>query len=141
MKYLLVFLLGFAVGAYLFKYHLPFAQTPAALVGDSVNDHLQAWHLTPEDIRHDLGQTGEVVRTQATRVGDKISDARVTAVIKSKYVLDRDLSALEIHVETHDGYVALSGTAASPGLIGRAIALALDTDGVTNVTSKLAIAP
>jgi hypothetical protein len=141
MKYLLVFLLGFAVGAYLFKYHLPYSQAPAALVGDSVNDHLQAWHLTPEDIRHDLGQTGEVVRNKANQMGEKISDARVTAVIKSKYVLDRDLSSLEIHVETHDGYVALSGSAASPALIGRAIALALDTDGVKTVRSKLTIAP
>jgi hypothetical protein len=141
MKYLLVFLVGFAAGAYVFRYHAPAIAESGSTARDSLNSHLQQWRLTPDDIRHDLSQTGEVVRTQAARAGDKISDARITAVIKSKYVLDRDLSALDIHVETHGGYVALSGTAASAELIGRALALALDTDGVTNVTAKLTIAP
>jgi len=140
MKYLLVFLLGFALGAYVFRYHSPAAAADLTTARTAVDDHLQQWRLTPDDIRSDLSQTGEVVRTQSARVGGKISDARITAVIKSKYVLDRDLSALDIHVDTHDGYVTLTGTAASAALIGRAVALALDTDGVTNVTAKLAIA-
>jgi len=58
-------------------------------------------------------------------------------VIKAKYVLDKDLSALDIHVESQDGLVTLTGQVASAAAIGKAVVLALDTAGVHNVTAKL----
>jgi osmotically-inducible protein OsmY len=117
------------------------ARDTAHDVKDAVNDKLTAWHLTSDDIKNDIAKTGQVVRTKAQAVGEKISDARIVAVIKAKYVLDRDLSAIDIGVDSQDGEVALGGTVASPELIGQAIALALDTDGVRGVTSKITVAP
>ncbi|HTQ31834.1 MAG TPA: BON domain-containing protein [Opitutaceae bacterium] len=107
--------------------------------GDAISDKLAQWHLTPDDIKKDLAQTGEVVRTKAQSAGEKIDDARIVTVVKAKFVLDRDLSALDIHVESRNGAVTLGGTVAAPGLIGKAIVLTLDTDGVRSVDSKLRV--
>ncbi len=110
-------------------------------VKDAVTGKLEDWHLTPEEIKADLARTGEVVRTKARAAGETIADARIVAVIKAKYVLDRDLSALDLSVSAHAGEVTLTGGVATPELIGRAIQLALDTAGVNRVTSKLTVPP
>jgi len=117
------------------------AQNPPGSMRAEVADKIQQWHLTPDDIRNDLARTGEVVRENAHVAGDKISDARIVTVIKAKYVLDRDLSAHDIHVDVADGRVSLSGTVPTADLIGKAVMLALDTSGVENVSAKLVVAP
>ncbi len=146
MKYLIILVLGVALGIYVDRYQLrwpeltrPVSSEHGAAVRDGLDDKLHQWRLTPDDIRQDLARTGQVVRNQASNVGEKMSDARIVAVVKSKYILDRDLSAVEIHVSAHDGRVALEGTVDTPDLVGRAVALALDTGGVSGVDSKLVI--
>ena len=109
------------------------AKNGATQARDAIADKLVEWHLTSDDIRQDLARTGQVVRSKAAIAGEKIADARIVTVIKSKYVLDRDLSAIDINVDCKDGEVTLRGTVASAGLIGRAIGLALDTHGVERV--------
>ena len=116
------------------------AKDTATDVKDDINEKLTEWHLTPDDIKNDLAKTGQIVRTKAQAVGGKIADARIVTVVKAKYVMDRDLSAIDISVDSQDGEVALGGTVASPDLIGKAIVLALDTDGVRGVTSKISVA-
>ena len=111
--------------------------------GDVIQAKLQAWHLTGEDIQNELTRTGKVVRRQVgdfgAAVADAASDARITGQVKTKFALDRDLSAWKLSVSTKDGHVTLSGTVANHALIGRAIMLALDTDGVREVTSGLQV--
>ena len=95
--------------------------------------------LAPKDIKDELAQTGRVVRSKARVVGDRMDDARIVAVIKGKYVVDNNLSALAISVECQEGEVKLTGSATSPENIGRAITLALETSGVHNVVSQLVV--
>ncbi len=97
------------------------------------------WRLHPDEIKRDLEQKGEVVRAKTRQASEKIADARITAMVKAKYVLDRDLSALDISVDTQDGNVTLTGQVASPDLVARATELALDTEGVRNVTARLRV--
>ena len=113
----------------------------ALIMKDSLSDKLQDWHLTSDDIKADLEKTGEVVRSKAAAAGDRIGDARIVTVVKAKYVLDRDLSALDLNIDCRDGEVVLNGVVATPGLIGRATALALETDGVRRVTSHVKVKP
>lgn len=112
---------------------------------DAVADKLVEWKLTPSDIKDDLAKTGRVVRDKTLAAGEKVGgaldNARLVTVINGKYVSDSDLSALKINVDATDGVVTLKGTVASAELIGRAIALALHTEGVTQVISLLTIAP
>ena len=60
-------------------------------------------------------------------------------VINGKLLATSDLSAFKINVDADKGVVTLKGTVKSVDLIGRAIELALDTDGVTQVVSLLTV--
>ncbi len=115
-------------------------QSAAALKG-SVGLKLQEWHLTPEEIKADLQKTGEVVRSNAVAAGGTLNDARIVAQINARLVLDDELSARAIYVDCSGGKVTLRGTVHSETQLGRAVALALDTSGVANVTSKLTVKP
>jgi osmotically-inducible protein OsmY len=115
-------------------------KTAAVNMKDSVADKLEEWHLTPADIQADLAKTGQIVRQKTATMGTAITDARILSVIKAKFVLDADLSALAINVDVSNHDVVLKGHVTSPDLIGKAIALALDTEGVITVTSDLTVA-
>jgi osmotically-inducible protein OsmY len=112
---------------------------------DHLSDKLSDWHLSGSDIRDDLQRTGQVVRSKAEAAGSSIAsataNARIIAVIKAKYTLDKELSARTIDVSVDTGVVTLKGTAPSEALIGKAVAFALDTDGVNQVKSTLTVQP
>lgn len=84
-------------------------------------------------------EDGEVVRARARAAGEQINDLRIVATIKAKYILDRDLSATDIHVQSKNGQVSLNGTVSAPEFVGKATALALDTEGVSNVTARISV--
>ncbi|MCA1793685.1 MAG: BON domain-containing protein [Desulfotignum sp.] len=114
---------------------------------ETVNQILQAkldaWELRPEDIRQELEEQGEVVRHKARDVGEWVSDqardTQATAAIKAKLADDPDLSVFSISVSTTDGMVTLSGTVPSPEMLGKAMALALETENVREVVSTLEV--
>ena len=112
---------------------------------DAAQNELRVLHLRPEDIKDELARTGQVVRRAAKDAGhavaDATADARITAAIKAKLLASRDLSALNISVNTTAGVVTMSGTVASSDLIGKAIVLAMETDGVREVVSTLQVKP
>jgi len=102
---------------------------------------LEAWHLTSGDIEKELTQSGKVVRRQMSDFGSAITDvagdAAITGKIKAKFALDKDLSVFGIGVTTTDGRVTLSGNVTASKQISRAIMVALETDGVREVSSTL----
>ena len=53
----------------------------------------------------------------------------------------RDLSALNISVNTTEGVVTMSGTVQAPEDISKAMLLAMETDGVREVISTLQVKP
>lgn len=92
-----------------------------------------------ERTRETAAETKEHALSTARNVGEGLGDAGIVALIKGKYVIDRDLSALAIGVECVHGHVTLTGSAESPALIARAADVARQTKGVTGVTSKLTV--
>lgn len=58
-------------------------------------------------------------------------------MIQGKLQADSDTAKAMIQVEAKSGEVTLKGSADSASQIGRAIALALDTQGVTKVSSEV----
>lgn len=120
-------------------------ETAAKSARDAATNELQVLHLRPEDIKDELGRTGQVVRRVAAEAGhaiaDATADARTTAAIKAKLLASRDLSALNISVNTTTGVVTLSGAVASPEHISKAILLAMETSGVREVVSTLQVKP
>ena len=118
-------------------------QGAAESAGHTIEQKITELHLTPQDIKGELARTGEVVRRKAQQAGQAISsataDARITTAIKAKLLTTRDLPGLEISVNTTDGIVTLSGAVSSVQQIGKAMALAMDTDGVRQVISTLQV--
>ena len=114
-------------------------------VRTNAQDKIRDLHLRPDDIKEELARTGQVVRREAAQAGralaDATADARITTAIKTKLVASRDLSALNISVNTTAGVVTLSGTVSSSENIGKAILLAMETSGVREVVSTLQVKP
>lgn len=120
-------------------------QEAASDAAAALKAKLERWNLEPSDIESDLKNSGRIVREKTLAAGEKIGGAldntRLVAVINGKYVADRDLSAAKINVDANSGVVTLTGAVSSLELAGRAVALALDTSGVTQVIGLLKVDP
>jgi len=157
MKTFLGFIVGLLIGAaamwayqtnrqntYLVsaRNHVDQAATSA---GNAIDDERRKFHLDTDDIKDELAKTGRVIRDKAQEVGHKISDAtadaRITAEIKGKMVADQGLSSMSISVNTTAGVVTLSGSVKNVDDIGKAMYVALNTDGVSQVISTLQVKP
>ena len=157
MKTIIVLLFGIAVGAAAVWFYSTYRDDPrmksagqkvenaVKTTGDAAQEKIHALHLRPEDIKDELARTGLIVRHAASDAGqaiaDATADARVTGAIKAKLVASRDLSALNISVNTTAGVVTLSGYVTSPEDISKAILLAMESDGVSKVISTLQVKP
>lgn len=112
---------------------------------DAFRAKLDTLGLHDDQITNELARTGKIFRSKAQAVGtavaDAASDARAVTEIKAKYAVDSTLSMWSISVACSQGHVTLSGTVSSPGDIGRAVAIAMDADGVQDVTSTLTVKP
>ena len=115
----------------------------AGRLKEAIHEKLKDFSLRSDDIKEELSRTGKVIRQLARDLGATVAevtaDARVTGAIKAKLVADADLSALSISVNTTYGVVTLSGTVATYDEIGKAMLLALETEGVREVISTLQI--
>jgi hyperosmotically inducible periplasmic protein len=157
MRFLFALVLGIAVGAGGVWYYSYYRNNPhpgsagqkvestANAARDAAQNELRVLHLRPEDVKEELARTGRIVRRAATDAGhalaDATADARTTAAIKAKLIASRDLSALNISVNTTAGVVTLSGSVSSPDHVAKAILLAMQTDGVREVISTLQVKP
>jgi osmotically-inducible protein OsmY len=84
-------------------------------------------------------EVGEKTAAAAGKVRDSAHDATITAKITAKMALDDLVKARRIDVSTDGSTVTLSGTTASVAEHDRAIALARETDGVTQVVDRLEV--
>jgi hyperosmotically inducible protein len=73
--------------------------------------------------------------------GEVIDDSTITAKIKATYAGDKDVSAMEVGVETYKGVVQLSGFVDNDYAKNRAGQLAKKVAGVTRVENNLIIKP
>jgi len=112
---------------------------------DTVQEKLRVLDLKPDQVKDDLARTGKVIRRTAREAGqaiaDATADARITAAIKTKLLANRDLSAMSISVNTTGGIVTLSGTVLTTEDISKAMLLAMETEGVTEVVATLQVKP
>jgi len=69
------------------------------------------------------------------------ADSAITAKIKSKYLVEKNLSSFKISVETKDNTVILSGFVDSAEQKARAEKIATSVDGVKSVKSALVVKP
>lgn len=73
--------------------------------------------------------------------GEVIDDAAITTKVKAALVADKDVSALDVKVETYRGVVQLSGFTNSQTEITKAVQVARGVNGVKSVKNDLRIKP
>lgn len=83
-----------------------------------------------------------IVRTKDNVVGaptGSTDDDVIKTMVKGKLQADSEAAKGSIDVDAKHGEVMLKGTADSAATVGRAMALALDTQGVTKVSSDVKV--
>jgi osmotically-inducible protein OsmY len=84
-------------------------------------------------------QLGERAAIAAEKVKDTAHEATITTKIKAKMALDDSIKARAIDVSTDGSTVTLEGTVGSVAQHDRALALARETTGVTQVIDRLKV--
>jgi osmotically-inducible protein OsmY len=84
-------------------------------------------------------EVGEKVAVAAEKVKDTAEEAALTSKIKAKMVLDDYVKARAIDVTTNGSTVTVSGTVRSVAEHDRALRLARETAGVTQVIDHLTV--
>jgi len=88
-------------------------------------------------------QAGAAARDKTAQATDAavraIEDGRLTTKIKAKMALDDSVKANGLNVDTKDGVVTLKGEVRSEAERQRAVALARETAGVSQVIDQLRI--
>jgi len=85
-------------------------------------------------------QVGAKTAAAANKAGEVLNEGALTAKIKSKMALDDLVQARTIDVTTSGHVVTVSGTVRSAAERDRAIQLARETAGVTQVIDRLTVA-
>lgn len=75
----------------------------------------------------------------AAGAGAAVTDAGITAAVKTRLLADPDVAGLKIDVDTHDKVVTLTGTVKSAAQKTEAASIARDTTGVTRVVNNLKV--
>ena len=76
-------------------------------------------------------------KKEHSTLGNLIPDATITAAVKSAFIADSRIKAFNIHVETTNGKVTLTGTVPDAETIAHVKEVASQIDGVKEVNSKL----
>jgi osmotically-inducible protein OsmY len=139
MRVLLVSLLVVLVGFVAFSYlsgtawsRFPRVDRPAP-VGTTGTVNI-------ETARERGAEVGEKVAMAAAKVKVTASEAALTSKIKAKMVLDDNIKSRAIDVTTDGSTVTLSGLVRSVDEHARAVRLARETAGVTQVVDHLRVA-
>jgi hyperosmotically inducible protein len=92
---------------------------------------------TVERARERGAEIGEKAAVAGAKVEAALEETALTSKIKAKMALDDVVKARAINVTTHGTTVTLSGTVDSAAERDRAMSLARETDGVTQVIDDL----
>ena len=87
------------------------------------------------------GALGYEVGKDDRSVGTKVDDASITSSVKTRFIRDAEIDAIDINVDTYEGVVTLHGKVPTSGAEHRAVQLAKSVKGVRDVRSKLVVIP
>jgi osmotically-inducible protein OsmY len=112
--------------------------------GHDISARMSEWRLSNNDIEADVNASRPVIRTRSSAGAPtgKIDKGTIEKAIKGRLNADAQLADLKFDANANaKGEVELEGKARSLDQISHAIGIALDTDGVTQVTSKIKLDP
>jgi osmotically-inducible protein OsmY len=89
-----------------------------------------------------IGVTGcasDSNRRGVDETGAVASDSWITTKVKSDLAVEKDVSATQIHVDTYEGVVTLSGTVETQAESNKAAQVARDIKGVKSVVNNIQV--
>lgn len=89
--------------------------------------------------KQETKDAGNYVENKSAGAVQTIDDAAITTALKGKYVIDSDLKAIDINVDTVNGVVTLTGAAPSAAAVEKATTVAKTVDGVKDVKNQLTV--
>lgn len=107
-----------------------------------MTSRITEWRLGASDIQSELDKGSAIVRTKDSVVGaptGTTDDDVIKTMVKGKLQADSEVAKASIDVEAKNGEVTLKGNADKADVVGRAMALALDTQGVSKVSSNVKV--
>lgn len=107
-----------------------------------ISAKLTEWKLNARDLEADIAAKRDIVRTRevSTAPTGAMDKSTLQAAVEGRIKADSELSMLKLDINAdRKGEIQLEGKAQNASQIARAMALALDTDGVAKVTSKIRI--
>jgi osmotically-inducible protein OsmY len=127
------FLLGWWGG------RVPFTGDRRDAVGTTGTPAPQVPEVSKEKAREVGAEVGERTAVAAEQARRALSDGGFTAKIKAKMALDDSVKALNIDVDTNGTIVTLSGVVENDAQRQRALQLARETAGITQVVDHLRV--
>jgi osmotically-inducible protein OsmY len=85
------------------------------------------------------GAAGYQIGKDDRSLGRKFDDASITTGVKTRFINDEQVDALDINVDTYEGIVTLNGSVPSERVEARAMQIARGVKGVRGVRSELVI--
>jgi len=82
--------------------------------------------------------TTSTAESTSNRVASATDDAAVTTKVKAALLAEPGLRSMEIHVDTKDGVVTLTGSPDSAANRDRAVVIARNVAGVKDVVDQMA---
>ena len=117
---------------------------PIAASASVIEGRLKEWQLSTAEIQGDIESGKAIVRTKeigANALTGRGDDEALHTLINNRLLADSETVRVATKMEVSNGEVAVHGSAASAEQIARVMAIVLDTDGVTKVTSDMKIDP
>lgn len=90
-----------------------------------------------DKVKQGAQQVGDSVTDAAGKARQALSDSAITGKIKSELATNQGLSSFDIHVDTAEGVVTLTGTVDDASKSELAEKVAKDTEGVKSVDNKI----
>jgi len=92
-----------------------------------------------DNMRDRSSAAADTMRDKTAAAGDVVADTVITTKVKADLAADPVVKAMDVHVETVKGVVMLSGFVPSKAEADKAVALARNVKGVTDVKSAIKI--
>lgn len=115
------------------------ADEPRDAVGTTGADSRPDGARVRDRAREVGAEIGEKTATAADQAQRALAAGSLTAKIKAKMALDDSVKALALDVDTSGSVVTVSGTVESEAQRQRALQLARETNGVTQVVDRIQI--
>lgn len=107
--------------------------------GETKNNASANYDEAKDSASENYAQAKSEAREGYSEASATMSDATITAKVKSSIIAEPDIEAMNINVDTANGVVTLRGTVHSSAESDRVEEIARNTNGVKSVDNKLDI--